>query len=92
MQRLLILCLFLSSCSATCGTVKPVPTPPPGPVDYVALCAHLADIGCPEGAAPNCASTFAHIQGDRMAELQPQCLLDAEQKSDARNCGTIACQ
>ena len=89
MKCLLALCLLLSSCSATCGTVTPTPTP--APMDYVALCAHLMDIGCPEGAAPNCASTFIKIQDGKMSDLQPQCLLDASEKSQARNCGTIEC-
>jgi hypothetical protein len=91
MKRFFALCLFCAACSTTaCATVPPVPTP--APVDYVALCAHLVDIGCPEGAKTNCASTFARIEGAHMAELSPQCLLDASEKSQARNCGTIACQ
>ena len=91
MTRLLAFCLLCVACSTTaCATTPPSPTP--APVDYSALCAHLADIGCPEGAAPNCASTFAHIQDDRIADLQPQCLLDASEKSQARNCGSIECQ
>ena len=83
----LILVSFVAGISA-CGTVQPTPAP----VDYAALCAHLQDIGCPEGAKTNCVETFTSFQGGHMADLRPQCLLDAEQKSDARNCGSIDCQ
>ena len=90
-MKLLTLCLLCLACSTTaCGTVQPTPTP--APVEYAALCAHLQDIGCPEGAAPNCVRTFAHIEGDHMASLGAQCLSDASEKSQARNCGTIECQ
>ena len=86
MRRLVALCLFC----AACATIPP--TPDPAPVDYTVLCQHLQDIGCPEGAAPNCAGTFARIEGGHMAELSQQCLFDASEKSQARNCGSIECQ
>lgn len=90
MTRLLTLCLLSLACTAsTCAGVQPTPTPPP--IDYAAICAHLVDIGCPEGAAPNCASTFQRVAGGNMTDLHPQCLLDASTRGQARSCGSVDC-
>jgi hypothetical protein len=76
---------------ASCGTVTPTPTPDPKPVSYVEVCAHLADIGCPEGALPNCATALQRAEDDRLTDLRPQCLLDASTIKQARACGSITC-
>jgi hypothetical protein len=75
-----------------CGTVTPIPDPEPAPVDYAAVCQHLADIGCSEGRAPSCARVFAQAQDDRLTDLKPACLLTAVDPPTARACGTVACQ
>jgi hypothetical protein len=88
--KILALCLLCLACTAsTCAGVQPTPTPPP--IDYAVLCAHLQDIGCPEGAAPNCAATFQHVIAGNMADLHSQCLLDASTRGQARACGTVDC-
>lgn len=55
--------------------VPPGPVPPPGPdasdsgppgASCVAACLALATVGCPEGAAPACASTLAKVEADRL--------------------------
>ena len=74
-----------------CGTVAPIPTPTPVPVDYAAVCQHLADLGCSEGAAPSCARVFERIEEARMSQLHPACLLDASSRAQARACGSVDC-
>jgi hypothetical protein len=71
---------------------QPVPTSVDAGMDYAALCAHLKDIGCPEGEDPGCVDTFAIFQGDRMAQLHPSCLMDASSRAQARACGSVSCQ
>jgi hypothetical protein len=75
-----------------CGTVTPIPDPEPAPVDYSAVCQHLADIGCSEGRNAACARVFAQAQNDRLTDLRPGCLLTAVDPPTARACGTIQCQ
>ena len=91
-MKAFVFALFLLGCGTTCATVTPTPTPTPGPVDYVAICAHLLDIGCGEGAEPNCATTFQRIDQDRVTNLHLQCLLDAGDRAQARACGSVACE
>ena len=86
-MKTLILCLLTV---AACGTVQPVPTPPP--VDYSAVCAHLSDLGCSEGKAPECAAVFARIQDGRMSDLQPSCLMAAKTPAEVRACTSVACE
>lgn len=79
------------SCSVACGTV-PTPTPDPVPVtDYSLVCQHLADLGCPEGLAPECAVAFGRFQGGHMSDLQPVCLMAAKTVPAVRACGSVAC-
>ncbi len=70
---------------------QPIPTEVDAGTNYGALCAHLADIGCSEGADPGCVDTFTIFQGDRMAQLHPSCLMDASSRAQARACGSVAC-
>jgi hypothetical protein len=91
MKNLLALCLLCLACTASTCASSPQPVPPAPPADYSAICAHLSDIGCPEGAAPNCASAFRHIAVGNMADLHPQCLLDATTRAQARACGSVDC-
>jgi hypothetical protein len=83
--------LFLALVLASCGTVTPTPDPGPQPVSYVTICAHLLDIGCPEGAAPNCATALQRVEDGRLTDLRPQCLLDASSRAQAKACGSITC-
>lgn len=96
MKRFLIGWLVGFSISILCTASNCDHVTPPTPTvdakpDYAALCAHLRDIGCSEGAAPNCAQTFAIFEGDRMAQLHPSCLMDASSIVQARACGSVAC-
>lgn len=76
-----------------CGTT-PTPTPTPGPdvTDYPAVCQHLAELGCAEGAAPECAVAFQRIQEGRISDLQPVCLMAAKSPAEARACGSVLCE
>jgi hypothetical protein len=87
MKKLFVLIL------TACGTVTPTPTPDPTPqpVSYVTVCAHLLDIGCPEGEKPNCAKALQDVEDGRLTDLRPQCLMDASNRSQAKNCGSITC-
>jgi hypothetical protein len=89
MKTLIALVVLLASC----GTVTPTPGPgpTPQPVSYVAVCAHLKDIGCPEGALPNCATALQRAEDDRLTDLRASCLLDASTIAQARACGSITC-
>jgi hypothetical protein len=71
-----------------CVTTAPAPTVP---VDYPALCQHLAAIGCGEGAEPNCARGLERVQTARLTNLRPTCLLDASDRAQARACGSVEC-
>ena len=77
-----------------CATPGPTPTPTPVPdvTDYSMVCQHLADLGCPEGLAPECAAAFGRIQGGRLAELDPACLAKAQTPDAARACGSVLCE
>jgi hypothetical protein len=86
----LILSLAMSA-GSSCSTVTPKPTPTPQPVSYVEVCAHLKDIGCPEGALPNCATALQRAEDDRLVDLKASCLLDASTIAQARACGSITC-
>lgn len=76
-----------------CGTT-PTPTPTPGPdvVDYSLVCQHLADLGCPEGRAPECAAAFSRIHEGKMSDLAPACLMAAKTPFAARQCGSVICE
>lgn len=74
-----------------CVTVPPTPTPGPDVTDYSLVCQHLADLGCPEGKASNCAEAFGRIQGGRISDLQPSCLMAAKDAPAARACGSVKC-
>jgi hypothetical protein len=77
-----------------CGTT-PTPTPTPVPDvgnDYSLVCKHLADLGCAEGAAPECAVAFGRIQEGRMSDLAPVCLMAAQSPAAARACGSVLCE
>lgn len=88
MKRFVLLALL-----AGCGTV-PAPTPTPGPdvTDYPAVCQHLAELGCPEGNAPECAAAFQRFQEGRMTDLAPACLMAAKSPAEARACGSVLCE
>jgi hypothetical protein len=76
-----------------CGTTPtPTPTPVPDVTDYSAVCLHLAELGCAEGAAPECAVAFGRIQGGRLGDLQPGCLMGARTREAARACGSVLCE
>jgi hypothetical protein len=77
-----------------CVTPGPTPTPTPGPdpTDYSMVCQHLADLGCPEGKAPECAVAFARIQEGKMSDLAPACLMAATTPVAARACGSVLCE
>lgn len=78
---------------ASCGTVPtPTPTPTPEPVDYSLVCQHLAELGCPEGRAPECATAFGTFQGGRLSDLQPACLMSKTTKAGVRECGSVLCE
>jgi len=89
--KTLILALLLCGCATTCATTQPVPPVPPV-TDYAGVCAHLLDIGCGEGAAPNCAAEIDKVVRARMTNLHLQCLLDAESIMQARACGSVTCE
>lgn len=93
MKRLcLLLAISLCGCAATCAT-GPQPIPPAPPVtDYAGVCRHLLDIGCGEGAEPNCATVMGQVDHARLTNLHLQCLLDAESILQARACGSVACE
>ena len=77
-----------------CVTPGPTPTPGPGPdvTDYSLVCQHLADLGCPEGRAPECAVAFGRFQDSRMTDLRPSCLMAAQSATAARACGSVLCE
>jgi hypothetical protein len=88
---------FLGALLLACvGCVTPGPTPTPGPgpdvTDYSLVCQHLADLGCSEGKAPECAAAFGRIQGGRISDLQPSCLMAAKTPAAARACGSVLCE
>jgi len=70
-------------------------SPPPPASDAsapsVALCAHLAALGCQEGIAANCATVVDHVQAERLADLHVACLMAAQTKAASRACRSVAC-
>jgi hypothetical protein len=73
------------------GCTLPLPPSPPTPA-YATICGNLATLGCPEGLASNCATTFENAENERMADLKPSCLLSAKTQDEVRACGTVKCQ
>ena len=74
------------------------PSPqPPAPVGDAGgtlcsvACANLAGLDCPEGRAPNCATTCEHAQVERLTDLHPACLALAKTKAEARACKSVSC-
>lgn len=88
------LALELLGFSVGCATPgpTPAPTPVPGPTDYTEVCQHLADIGCAEGAAPECAVAFQRFQNGRMVDFDVSCLWRAQTPAEARACGSVLCE
>ena len=85
--------VFILMVFCGCGTVPtPTPTPVPDVTDYSLVCQHLADLGCPEGRAPECAVAFGRVQGGRISDLQPACLMAAQTIDGVRNCGSVLCE
>lgn len=74
-----------------CATVTPTPAPYDG-TDYTMVCQHLAELGCAEGKAPECAVAFGRFQGGRMSDLQPSCLMASKTPEAARACGSVLCE
>lgn len=61
------------------------------PGGYAAVCGHLAQLGCPEGQDPGCVAVLTAVQGGRIEDLNPGCLLAAGSVSAAQACGSVAC-
>jgi len=81
------------ACAGACATPPaPTPTPYPDVTDYSLVCGHLAELGCPEGLAPECAEAFGRVQNGRLGDLQPGCLMGARTKAAARACGSVLCE
>lgn len=80
-----------ASCAGACATVTPTPDPVPT-TDYSMVCQHLAELGCAEGRAPECATAFARIQEGKMSDLAPACLMAATTPEAARACKSVLCE
>jgi hypothetical protein len=68
----------------TGGTTNPRPTP------EAAACANLKAVGCPEGAAPDCAESMVLRCSNPKVECATACLTAAADKAAAQKCG-LAC-
>jgi hypothetical protein len=55
----------------------------------VNACAHLDAIGCPDGAAANCAAVLDHVRDSRLTRIDVACILTAHDPSEARECGSV---
>jgi hypothetical protein len=83
-MRTIILTLALAF--SACATVHPVP------VDvYPAACSNLAQLGCPEGARPNCAAVMKRADDDHLTDTRASCLAVAKTADEARACGSVRC-
>lgn len=77
------------------GPVTPAPDADamPGPPNTALCgpaCAHLADLGCPEGqfdAGDGCAGACMHTGASGAFRVDPACWLDAGTVDAARGCG-----
>lgn len=59
---------------------------------FVAACANLANLGCPEGQKPNCPATLKHVVDSNLTPIDVGCLITASSVVEARGCGaTITC-
>jgi hypothetical protein len=79
---------------APAPTPAPVPDAAPAPLPtsgYVAVCQHLATLGCQEGANPSCATLIGKVQDASLGDLKPSCLLAAGSVVAVQACGTVAC-
>lgn len=94
MPRSFVLAALVGALAACC----PAPPPPAPPVERgplpqpAELCAHLAELGCPEGSDPICASKIAQVEHDRLTILPERCWMAAATKAAARKCGQLACE
>lgn len=79
-----------------CAAPSPTPVTPPPIADgdggfvgtpYAATCHHLHDLGCPEGAAADCARTLAHVDSTKLTLLPLACISAAHTAGDVRACG-----
>jgi hypothetical protein len=78
--------LTLAFAFSACATVPPVP------VDvYPAACSNLAQLGCPEGARPNCAAVMKRAEDEHLTDTKAQCLAGAKSAEEARACGSVRC-
>lgn len=100
MKRFVVLCalaLMASKCVPTTGPgPAPAPTPSVAPMGfdagpiappYHAACDNMKELGCPEGAAFDCAAVMARADAVRLTLIPTQCLITARSKDDVRSCG-----
>jgi len=55
------------------------------------VCQRLADVGCPEGANPDCVAGVELIQNDERFAMDTACILRATTKAEVRGCNNAAC-
>lgn len=100
-MRTVVASLFVLGAAIGADCLPPTPQPP-GPVGDAApfdaggslcavACRNLAELGCAEGAVPNCASVCEHAQAERVTDLHPVCLSLAHTKAEARACRSVKC-
>lgn len=100
MRQFIVLCalaLVASKCVPTPGPAPaPAPTPSIAPIGfdaghvpskYTEACAHLAELGCAEGPAFDCASVMARADARHLTIVPVACLSAAHSKEEVRGCG-----
>ena len=55
------------------------------------VCAHLVDLGCPEGQDSACRQTLAHLRQEPIIVLDRDCILLARDRPSARQCQGLLC-
>ena len=89
-MRWLILAV-LAACTPT--GVAPV-TPPDAAIDpaCAVYCSHLAQLGCREGADPQCPAACTATEGSPLSPVNWSCVANAATRGAVQTCGVRLCQ
>ena len=75
------------------GASCPQPSPSPTPTPMAeAVCGHLANLKCPEGLKPTCATVVQKALDTKISNLKVDCLMAARTVAAVQACGSVECK